>query len=206
MTYWLDLLDSMGCFWFDKTPSKFHALLSQGKHSNGYINLRSVIRFHPKFLKDMVLSFYTQHEKELLRVLNEEGIDYVHGPAMGGVIPAYELALLLGVGVIYTEKQDKEMICNFDELEGKKILLTEDILTTGGTSLKSKKVLVDMGAKIVGPLCVIINRSKKESLDDQNILSLIDINIDTYEPEECPWCKSGSEPVKPKLLWKNFSS
>jgi orotate phosphoribosyltransferase len=203
---WLSLLKTSNCFWFEENPKYFHALLSGGGHSNGYINMRNLIRYRPGVLKNMVIDLFIRNRKHLFTVLEVDGIDYVHGPAMGGVVPSYELAILLGVGSIYTEKQDNKMICNFDELEGKKILLTEDVLTTGGTSLKSKKVLIDVGAQIVGPLCVIFNRSKMESLDNQNILSLIDINIDTYEPEECPWCKSGSKPVKPKLLWKNFSS
>jgi len=206
MKEWLSLLESLNCFWFESSPKDFHALLSGGSHSNGYINIRNLVRYRPSVLKNMVIDFFFHHKKHLLQVFDREGIDYVHGPAMGGVIPSYELALLLKIGIIYTEKQDNEMICNFDELEGKNILLTEDVLTTGKTCFKSKKVLIERGANIVGPLCVLLNRSGQDFLDGQEILSLVALDIKTYAPEECPWCKSGSKPVKPKLLWKTFSS
>jgi orotate phosphoribosyltransferase len=213
MQSWLVELQNSCSYWHEEQPLKVHALLASGKHSNGYINLREFSKENPARIRDIVFDFYLRHKAELLEVFKIHGIDYIHGPAMGGLIPAFELANLLEVGFIYTEKQeiitpDKKttrMVCNFDDLENKHVLLMEDVISTGSTNAKSVTALIGKGAKIVGPLCTLINRSGKTELSGQKILSLIEIQFDIYNEESCPWCKTGSKVVKPKLLWKTFS-
>jgi orotate phosphoribosyltransferase len=212
---WLSELKESQSYWYEPNPQEVHALLSSSKHSNGYINLREFAKERPSRMRNLILDFYLKHEAELLHVLETSGIDYIHGPAMGGVLPAFEIANLMGVGYLYTEKQilievgkkTTNIVCNFDNLEDKHILLLEDVLSTGSTNAKSVVSLIEKGAQIVGPLCVLVNRTGHHTLLGQEILSLIETQFEVHEDEaSCPWCKNGSHAVTPKHLWKTFSS
>lgn len=214
ITDWLLEFKTSHSYWYDPNPLKKHALLSSGKHSNGYINLREFTKQKPSMARVLFQDFYRTYKEVLNLLLEEPGIDYIHGPAMGGVLLANEIAIQTSTGYIYTEKVETiesdiksvQMVCNFDGLEGKKILLVEDVLTTGNTNAKSVKALVEKGALIVGPLCSLVNRSGTRTLHNQEVCSLLNVFFESHEERECPWCKLGSVAVKPKLLWEDFSS
>ena len=164
-----------------------HFLLSSGRHSNRYCQCAKLLQYPDKAEK--VLKVVTDKVKEL-------GIDIVVGPAMGGIIVAYELGRQLGVPAIFTERENGEMTLRrgFEIKKGQKVLITEDVVTTGKSSLETIVVLKEMGAEIAGIAC-IVNRST-QSLE-YPIFEAIKLDIESWEPENCPLCKKGIPYLKP---------
>lgn len=165
-----------------------HFLLSSGKHSRGYVQCAKLLRFADK--AEIVI-------KEALKNL-EEKPDVVVGPAMGGVIVSYEVGRQLGVEAIFTERVDNIMQLRrgFELKKGAKVLITEDVLTTGKSTLETIEALKVYEAEIIGVLC-IVNRTGGDTPFEYPVHSAISLNIETYEQNSCPLCKAGSVPVKP---------
>ena len=160
-----------------------HFLLSSGRHSGGYCQCAKLLRFPA--LSEEVLSTVTEQVKNL-------PITKVCGPAMGGVIVSYELARQLGVESIFTERKDGEMQLRrgFTVGKGDKILIAEDVITTGKSTMETVKALEDMGAEVVGAACIADRRA-----DDCDfalpVYAALKLSIDSYEPDDCPICKEG---------------
>lgn len=166
-----------------------HFLLSSGKHSDGYCQCAKVLMYPQKAEK--VLKPAVEKVKDL-------DIDVVIGPAMGGIIVSYEIGRQLGKPSMFTERENDEMTLRrgFSVEEGTKVLITEDVVTTGKSSLEAIKALENKGAKIVGIAC-LANRSGKEEINGYKIYSSIDLDIKTYDKENCPLCDKGLKLVKP---------
>jgi len=124
------------------------------------------------------------------------GVDLVVGPAMGGIIVAYELGRQLGIPAVFTERENGEMTLRrgFEIKAGQKILITEDVITTGKSSLETVKVLKEMGGVIVGLAC-IVNRSTEEL--EYPVYEAIKLNIESWDAADCPLCKQGLPYIKP---------
>ena len=161
-----------------------HFLLSSGRHSGGYCQCAKLLRFPA--LAEQVLSTVTEQVKNL-------PITKVCGPAMGGVIVSYELARQLGVESIFTERKDGEMQLRrgFTVSKGDKILIAEDVITTGKSTMETVKALEDLGAEVIGAACIADRRA-----DDCDfplpVFSALRLTIDSYEPGDCPLCKAGN--------------
>jgi len=165
-----------------------HFLLSSGKHSNRYVQCAKVLRYPDQAAK--VLSLVVDKIKDL-------DIDLVVGPAMGGVVVSYELGRQLGKEAVFTERKDNvmELRRGFEVKPGAKIIIAEDVVTTGKSTKETKKVLEELGGVVVGVAC-IANRTKDDI--GMPIYSAIDLDIQVYEANECPLCKDGTiELVKP---------
>ncbi|WP_101773668.1 orotate phosphoribosyltransferase [Peptostreptococcus faecalis] len=165
-----------------------HFLLSSGMHSNRYVQCAKVLRFPDQAEK--VLSTVVEKIKDL-------DIDLVVGPAMGGVVVSYELGRQLGKEAIFTERKDNEMQLRrgFEVKPGDRIIIAEDVVTTGKSTKETKKVLEAMGGVVVGVAC-IANRTKDDI--GMPIYSAIDLDITVYEADNCELCKEGKiELVKP---------
>ena len=164
-----------------------HFLLSSGRHSNRYCQCAKLLQYPDKAEK--VLKVVTDKVKEL-------GIDIVAGPAMGGIIVAYELGRQLGLPAIFTERENGKMTLRrgFEIKKGQKVLITEDVVTTGKSSLETIAVLKEMGAEIAGIAC-IVNRSTQPL--EYPIFEAIKLDIESWEPENCPLCKKGIPYLKP---------
>ena len=160
-----------------------HFLLSSGKHSGGYCQCAKLLRFPDKAAE--VLAAVTEQVKDL-------PITKVCGPAMGGVIVSYELARQLGKESIFTERKDGEMQLRrgFTVGAGDKILITEDVVTTGKSTMETVKVLQDMGAEVIGVACIADRRAENCTLT-LPVYSAIKLDIKAYDPDECPICKEG---------------
>lgn len=158
-----------------------HFLLSSGKHSNRYVQCAKVLRFPDKAEK--VLSIVVDKIKNL-------DIDIVVGPAMGGVIVSYELGRQLGKETVFTERKDNimELRRGFEIKPGARIIIAEDVVTTGKSTIETKKVLESLGGKVIGVAC-IANRTKDDI--GMPIYSAIDLDIQVYEADDCPLCKEG---------------
>ncbi len=168
-----------------------HFLLTSGRHSGGYCQCAKLLRFPDKAAK--VLSTVVDQIKDL-------GITKVCGPAMGGVIVSYEIARQLGTESIFTERKDGEMQLRrgFTVGAGDKILITEDVVTTGKSTMETVKVLESMGAQVIGVACIVDRRSGSDCVLPFPVYSAVRLDIPNYLPEECPLCKEGKlELVKP---------
>lgn len=165
-----------------------HFLLSSGKHSNRYIQCAKVLRF-PEYA-EQVLSTVVDQIKDL-------DIDLVVGPAMGGVVVSYELGRQLGKEAVFTERKDNtmELRRGFEVKPGAKIIIAEDVVTTGKSTKETKRVLEELGGEVVGVACIADRTSEDIGMP---IYSAIKLDIQVFESDECPLCKEGKEAlVKP---------
>ena len=129
-----------------------HFLLSSGKHSDGYVQCAKLLMYPDKAEKAIEI---------IAEKLKDIDFDIVVGPAMGGIIVSYELARQLGKPSIFVEREDGEMTLRrgFDIKPGQRVLITEDVVTTGKSSYEAIKVVEDNGGEVVGIACVV-DRSK----------------------------------------------
>lgn len=173
----LDVLKSTDAF------LEGHFLLSSGKHSDQYVQCAKVLRFPDEAAK--VLAPVVEQLKAL-------EIDKVVGPAMGGVIVSYEIGRQLGKESIFTERKDGEMELRrgFEIKPGEKVIITEDVVTTGKSTIETKKVLEAMGAEVLGVACIADRRAAGVEIN-MPIYSAIKLEITAWDPDDCPLCKVG---------------
>ncbi|KYH31476.1 orotate phosphoribosyltransferase [Clostridium tepidiprofundi DSM 19306] len=164
-----------------------HFLLSSGRHSNKYCQCAKLLQYPDK--AEQVISVITEKIRDL-------DFDVIVGPAMGGIIPAYELARQTGKKAIFTERVDGNMTLRrgFEIEKGQKILIVEDVITTGKSSLETVEVVKEFGGEVVGMACIV---DRKSSNIEYKIYSAVELYIESYVSEECILCKKGIEYVKP---------
>jgi len=164
-----------------------HFLLSSGRHSDRYCQCAKLLQYPDRAAR--VIALITEQVKDL-------EIDMVVGPAMGGIIVAYELGRQLGVPAIFTERVDNVMTLRrgFEVKPGQKLLITEDVVTTGKSSLETIEVLKSFGAEVIGVAC-LADRSSGDF--PYPIYSATKLDIQSWEPDDCPLCKLGLPFVKP---------
>lgn len=168
-----------------------HFLLSSGKHSDRYIQCAKLIQ-HPEYCKE-VSEIIAEKLKE-----NNIDVDLCVGPAMGGVIISYEVAKALGVDAIFTERVDNEMTLRrgFEIPKGAKVIIVEDVITTGKSSFETVDVIRSCGAEVVA-LTSIVNRSNKEEINGLPIISATKIDVKTYDADDLPEHLKNTEAIKP---------
>lgn len=166
-----------------------HFLLSSGRHSKQYVQCAKVLRFPDK--AEAVLA-------EVIERIKDIDIETVVGPAMGGVIVAYEIGRQLGKEAIFTERKDGQMQLRrgFNIKPGQRVIIAEDVVTTGKSTLETKKVLEKLGAEVIGVACIVDRRSTEIDLG-MPVYSAIELEIETYTPEECLICQKQLPLVKP---------
>ncbi|MCG8485428.1 MAG: orotate phosphoribosyltransferase [Clostridia bacterium] len=166
-----------------------HFLLTSGKHSNGYVQCAKVLR-HPEYAEE-IIGYVIEQIKNL-------DIDIIVGPAMGGVIVAYEMGRQMKKEAIFTERVDREMKLRrgFEIPKGANVLIAEDVVTTGKSTLEAKKIIESLGGKVMAAACMVDRRSQDQELDFP-VYAAIKLDIATYDSESCPICKEGIELVKP---------
>jgi len=167
-----------------------HFILSSGKHAARYIQCARLLQ-HPD----------SAHRVCLLlgeRAQTFGPIDAVIGPALGGIIVAYELARVLSIRGLFTERQNGRMTLRrgFEIEKSERVLIVEDVVTTGGSSLEVADVVKQCGAEILGIACIVDRRPKGTELP-LPLVSAIKLKIDAFEPEACPLCRQGIPAVKP---------
>lgn len=164
-----------------------HFLLSSGRHSDRYCQCAKLLQYPDRAAR--VLALVTEQVKDL-------PIDIVVGPAMGGIIVAYELGRQLGVPAIFTERVDNVMTLRrgFEIKPGQKILITEDVVTTGKSSLETIEVLKALGGEVIGVAC-LANRNSGDF--PYPIYAATKLEIQSWEVDDCPLCKQGLPFIKP---------
>lgn len=166
-----------------------HFKLSSGLHSEKYLQCALILQY-----PDLAEKFAKALAKEFLK----EKIDVVVGPALGGITLAYEIAKAFGVRGIFTERQEGKMVLRrgFSIEKGEKVLVAEDVVTTGLSTKELIDVVQDLGGKVIGVVS-IIDRSSGSAKFDTPFKPLAKIDIKTYKEDECPFCKKGILVVKP---------
>lgn len=165
-----------------------HFLLSSNLHSGRYIQMAKVFQYpnDASFLG-----------KELSQCFLDKKIDIVLSPALGGITIGYEVARHLKKRAIFGERRDGKMglFRGYKIEEGENVLIVEDVLTTGKTIKEMIKLVDENKANIIGIGVVVDRRIKGDVFN--NVKSLIKLNIETYDPSLCPFCKKGIAFVKP---------
>ena len=158
-----------------------HFVLSSGLHSPKYIQCAKLLSF-PHVAKDICLSLANKIKKKF------NTIDLILAPAMGGVIIGYEIGRLLKKETIFCERVDGKFTLRrgFDIKKGSKVIIIEDVITTGKSSLECVKLITSAGAKLVG-FASIIDRSTKKTLKiKKNIISHMKIDVPTFKKNKLP--------------------
>ena len=183
-----------------------HFLLASGNHSSRYLQSAKVMEY-PK--KAALLT------NALAKMIHSAGIeaDTICAPAIGGLLTGYELARSLDARSIFVEKDGEGGMVlrrGFEIAQGEKVIVCEDIITTGGSALKASRVIESLGGEVVA-FASLANRgfckrvggndtAKTECKLPKEIplFALDDFTFEMYAPEDCPLCKEGkSKAVKP---------
>ena len=164
-----------------------HFLLSSGRHSSAYCQMAFLQQYPDRCAE--VMAPVAEKIKEL-------GADVIVGPAMGGIVYAYELARQTGLRAIFTERVDNVMtLKRFVIHPGEKCVIAEDVVTTGISSLETKRAIEEAGGICLGITCVV-DRTKPEAPSPIPILaSAVRLDLPNYAPDECPLCKEGKLPL-----------
>tara|TARA_Y100000590_G_scaffold326114_1_gene370070 strand:- start:7048 stop:7632 length:585 start_codon:yes stop_codon:yes gene_type:complete len=157
-----------------------HFILSSGLHSSKYIQCAKLLSY-PEQAVAICSSLCEKIKK------NFSEIDLILSPAIGGIVVGYEVSRQLNVKNVFAERLDGKLLLRrgFVIPKNSKVLIVEDVITTGKSALECSKILELNNANLVGYAC-IIDRSNRELLIKQNIISQIKIEIETFNKENIP--------------------
>jgi orotate phosphoribosyltransferase len=166
-----------------------HFRLSSGLHSTGYLQCALVLQ-EPRSAEALGAAI-----AERVRALRAS---VVLSPALGGVVIGQEVGRALGVRAIFAERQDGVLTLRrgFTLSETDRVLVVEDVLTTGGSTRETIQVATAAGGRVVGAAS-IVDRSGGAAAFDVPFQALLEIDLPTYQPDACPLCAKGLPVVKP---------
>lgn len=166
-----------------------HFVLSSGLHSSVYLQCAIALQ---------TPAVAAQFGEAIAAHFRENEIETVASPAIGGLIIGYEVARQLGVRFIWTEREQGTMTLRrgFTVREGERILVVEDVITTGGSTRDTINALTDSGGDVVGAAS-IIDRSGGEADVGVPRFSLATLTVPAVEPKDCDACERGDPVVKP---------
>ncbi len=166
-----------------------HFLLTSGRHSNMYFQCAKVLQ-------------YPEYTEQVCRIIADYSRDYeidtVISPAMGGIIVGQEVARQLNKRSIFAEREDKKLTLRrgFTIEKGEKILVCEDVVTTGGSVFEVIDIVKQQGGEVVG-VGFIVDRSNGRVDFGYPQKSTMKMEVISYAPDECPLCKENIPLVKP---------
>ena len=158
-----------------------HFVLSSGLHSSKYIQCAKLLSY-PHLAKNICLSLSKKIKK------NYKNIDLILSPAIGGIIIGYEIGRLLKKETIFCErvKDTFKLRRGFNIKKKNKVLIIEDVITTGKSSLECLKLIKKAGAKLIGFACIIDRSNKKTLKIKQKIVSHMKIEVPTFNKNKLP--------------------
>ena len=158
-----------------------HFVLSSGLHSSKYIQCAKLLSY-PHLAKNICLSLSKKIKK------NYKNIDLILSPAIGGIIIGYEIGKLLKKETIFCERVKGifQLRRGFNIKKKNKVLIIEDVITTGKSSLECLKLIKKAGAKIIGFACIIDRSNKKTLKIKQKIVSHMKIEVPTFNKNKLP--------------------
>src|SRR6185369_5937071 len=166
-----------------------HFRLTSGLHSPGYLQCALVLQ-HPAHAEQL--------GRALAGLLRELNPTVVLSPALGGLIIGHEVGRALGLRAIFAERQDSKLTLRrgFTLSAADRVVVIEDVVTTGGSTRETMDVATDAGAKVVGA-GAIIDRSGGASSVGAPFRALVELSLPTYEQSACPLCAEGKPITKP---------
>jgi orotate phosphoribosyltransferase len=210
---WVNKFEMCDALWIHNGSDRPHAILTSGLHSNIFFNSKLVIS------DDDILS---KAAVDLMSKLSEhtlQTVTMVVGPATGATKLAQFLSEMISkqtnrkVDWASPDKSgndtNKSMVFKPEDLlrvKGQSVLLCEDVVTTGGSADLTAKALRMAGTKKIFPIVAcLVNRSGNDHVCARQIVSLIEISVQTWKEEDCPLCKQGSEAIRPKDNWAKLT-
>ena len=176
---------------FEKTGALFngHFLLTSGRHSNVYFQCAKVLQY-PEYIEDLCSIIADE--------FCDQKIDTVISPAIGGLVVGQEVARQLNTRFIFAEREDNKLTLRrgFSLNEGEKVLVCEDVVTTGGSVFEVIDIVRNNNAELAG-VGFIVDRSNGKVDFGSKQLSTVKLDVNSYLPEDCPLCNKGIELVKP---------
>ncbi|HWP44862.1 MAG TPA: orotate phosphoribosyltransferase [Blastocatellia bacterium] len=166
-----------------------HFQLTSGLHSPSYLQCALVLQHPP-------------HAEAIGRALASrfagERIEAVAAPAIGGIIVAHETARSLGVRALFTERENGVMTLRrgFRLHERERVLVVEDVVTTGGSTRETIEAVERAGGTVIGAGSVV-DRSGGAADTGVRRVALLTLDIPTYDPNNCPLCQQGIPAIKP---------
>lgn len=183
------MIDVLSLFRQSGALHEGHFRLSSGLHSSGYLQCALVLQ-HPNHAETLGRAL-----GEVLRDLNATA---VLSPALGGLIIGHEVARALGVRAIFAERQDNVLTLRrgFSLSADDRVVIIEDVVTTGGSTRETMVVAREAGATVVGAGS-IVDRSGGAATLDVPFRSLVALSLPTYDSAACPLCAAGAPVTKP---------
>lgn len=166
-----------------------HFKLSSGLHSNQYFQCATLLE-RPENCEAIV--------RAMAPIISQWKPDVVVSPALGAIIFGYELARGLGVRNIFAERPagQFELRRGFQLQPGERVVLAENVVTTGGSVVETAEMVKALGAEVVG-YAVIVDRSNGKFAPAEPVAAYAALTADVYPPENCPLCAQGVEITKP---------
>ena len=166
-----------------------HFLLTSGLHSPHYFQCAKVLQY-PKYLHLFA--------GEIVKHFEQREIELVISPAIGGIVVGTEVGRMLEARTIFAERENGVMSLRrgFGIKKGERVLVVEDVVTTGG-SVKEIIELVKKAEAALAGVGYIVDRSSGKTTFDAKTFSILQMDVVTYTPESCPLCKEGTPAVKP---------
>lgn len=157
-----------------------HFKLTSGLHSNTYFQCAKVLQY-PEYLTEIC--------KNIIEAFNGLDIDTVISPAVGGIVVGTEVGRQLGVKTIFAERKEGKMVLRrgFTISPDEKVLVVEDVITTGGSVAEVIEVVQGAGARVAG-VGSVVDRSNGTVTLAEKQLSLLTLEVKNYEPDSCPLC------------------
>jgi orotate phosphoribosyltransferase len=174
-----------------------HFLLSSGRHSDKYFQCAKLLQYPEKARSAL--------EQPAGLIINDIKagkikVDIVAGPAMGGIIAAWEIGRQLSLPAIFTERDESGTMVlrrGFEIQHGQNVLIVEDVVTTGKSSLECAAALEAAGAVITGLACVVDRRAEGTSDIPWPFYPAVKVSAGNWESSVCELCKKGIPAVKP---------
>ena|SRR3990172_4948992 len=166
-----------------------HFLLTSGLHSPHYFQCAKVLQY-PKYLHLFA--------GEIARHFEYSEIELVISPAVGGVVVGTEVGRMLDTRTIFAEREKGSMSLRrgFEIKKGERVLVVEDVVTTGGSVAEIIQLAKSAEAKLAG-VGYIVDRSHGKTTFNAKTFSVLQMDVVTYTPDICPLCKNGTPAVKP---------
>jgi orotate phosphoribosyltransferase len=166
-----------------------HFVLSSGMHSSNYLQCALALQYPADAAK---------FGRAIAERLAAEQFDTVASPAIGGLVIGYATAQAFNTRFIWTERENGVMTLRrgFTVKKGERILVVEDVITTGGSTRECIVALVSHGGNVVAAASIIDRSNGKADVGVPRI-ALVTLDVESYDPENCPMCARGDEAVKP---------
>jgi orotate phosphoribosyltransferase len=166
-----------------------HFRLSSGLHSSGYLQCALVLQDPAR------AGTLGSAVADLVRDLRPT---MVLSPALGGIVIGHEVGRALGVRALFAERQDGVLTLRrgFMIAESDRVLVVEDVLTTGASTRETAQVAQAAGGRVVG-VAAIVDRSGGHAIFDVPFRALTQLALPVYQPDACPLCAQGLPVVKP---------